>query len=158
MADKTIAAADVHGALMFGMEEIFAQVHGAVLDKGTSLLETLDTISAAQASQQLSGRCATLAGHVYHLIRYLQITEAFMQGTVEERVDWAATWQVTSVTDDEWDRLRADTRAAYDHARAFVSSFDSFSEDQLGGAMAMIVHTAYHLGEIRQMLCHLETE
>jgi hypothetical protein len=31
-----------------------------------------------------------------------------------------------------------------------------WDEDSLGGAMAVVVHSAYHLGEIRQALCMLQ--
>jgi hypothetical protein len=30
------------------------------------------------------------------------------------------------------------------------------SENAIGGALAIVVHTAYHLGEIRQALCTLK--
>ena len=29
-------------------------------------------------------------------------------------------------------------------------------EEELGGALAIVVHTAYHLGEIRQALCTIQ--
>ena len=29
-------------------------------------------------------------------------------------------------------------------------------EDEIGGAMAILGHTAYHLGEIRQALCTIK--
>jgi hypothetical protein len=35
-------------------------------------------------------------------------------------------------------------------AKAFMETFDQWNERYLGGAIAIIAHTAYHLGEIRQ--------
>ena len=31
-----------------------------------------------------------------------------------------------------------------------------WNEDTIGGALSLVVHTAYHLGEIRQALCTLK--
>ena len=57
--------------LLEALDETFEQVHGIYLDKGTSLFETLATITAEQASQPVGGRCATLAAQVAHVDLYL---------------------------------------------------------------------------------------
>jgi hypothetical protein len=33
---------------------------------------------------------------------------------------------------------------------------EKWDDETIGGSMAIIVHTAYHLGEIRQALCTLK--
>ena len=33
---------------------------------------------------------------------------------------------------------------------------NKWNEDTIGGALSIMVHTAYHLGEIRQALCTLK--
>jgi hypothetical protein len=58
-------------ALYTAIDETFDNVHGYFLDKGTSLFETLATISAAEAFVPVSGRCATLAAQVKHVAFYL---------------------------------------------------------------------------------------
>lgn len=141
---------------LFGLQETFVQVNGVYLDKGTSLLETLAGLTAEQASQRPSARCATLAGHVFHLVAYIDAIEQFMMGTLTEEVDWEATWRVTTVSDAEWHELQASARTAYEHLRDLIESIEVWDERKLGGAMGIIAHTAYHLGEIRQMLCHLD--
>ena len=40
------------------LEETFETHHGIYLDKGTSLFETLETITAAEASRPVGGKCA----------------------------------------------------------------------------------------------------
>ena len=42
------------------LDETFDNVQGIYLDKGTSLFETLATISAEEASLPVGGKCATL--------------------------------------------------------------------------------------------------
>ena len=59
-------------------EETFEQVHGIYLDGGTSLFETLATISAEEASLPVSATCATLAAQVEHVRFYLDVLETYL--------------------------------------------------------------------------------
>ncbi len=49
------------------LDETFDNVHGFFLDPGTSMFETLATISAEKASVPVGGKCATLAAQVKHV-------------------------------------------------------------------------------------------
>ena len=57
------------------LDEMFDNVQGYVLDKGTSMFETLATISAEEASIPVGGKCATLAAQVKHVAFYLDVLE-----------------------------------------------------------------------------------
>jgi hypothetical protein len=59
-------------ALLTVLEETFEKVQGIFLDRGTSLFETLETITAEEASVPVGGRCATLAAQVKHTAFYLE--------------------------------------------------------------------------------------
>jgi hypothetical protein len=48
-------------------------------------------------------------------------------------------------------------RETYDRIRALVMSMTTW-EGEVGGALALLMHNAYHLGEIRQALCTIRTE
>jgi hypothetical protein len=138
------------------LTETFESVYGIYLDKGTSLFETLEGISYGQASRATNDRCATLAAQVNHVRFYLDVLERYMLEKPREKVDWQSSWQITTVTAEEWEGLKSDLRDSYARVRATMEGFDSWDNDQrLGGALAVIVHTAHHLGEIRQMLCVL---
>ena len=63
------------GALYMLLDETFDNVQGYFLDKGTSLFETLATISAEEASIPVGGKCATLAAQVKHVAFYLDVLE-----------------------------------------------------------------------------------
>lgn len=67
-----------------------------------------------------------------------------------ENNDWDGSWRVGAVDDEEWQALVARLRESVQRARAFVDTFEEWDERYLGGAIGIIVHTAYHLGEIRQ--------
>ena len=136
------------------LTETFESVYGIFLDGGTSLFETLEGITAEQASRATSSHCATLAAQVNHTRFYLDVLEKYMTETQTERADWQSSWQVGAVTAEEWEELKTRLRDSYTRVRGVMEGFDSWDNDhRIGGAMAIIVHTAHHLGEIRQMLC-----
>ncbi len=142
------------------LDEIFDNVHGYCLDKGTSLFETLATISAEEASVPVGGRCATLAAQVKHVAFYLDVLEHNVRTQQFERQDWGKIWRETSVVSaDEWAELKVQLRASYDRIKRLINETTEWpSEGHIGGVIATIVHTAYHLGEIRQALCSLQAQ
>jgi hypothetical protein len=142
-------------ALYALLDETFDDVHGYYLDKGTSMFETLATISAAEASIPVGGRCATLAAQVKHVAFYLDVLENSVRTQQFEPQDWGKIWRETSaVMPDEWEATKVSLRDSYDRIKALVHDTPEWSSDfVIGGAIAMIAHTAYHLGEIRQALC-----
>jgi hypothetical protein len=140
------------------LDETFDNVRGYYLDKGTSLFETLAAISAEEASATVGGKCATLAAQVKHVAFYLDVLAQAVRTQQFERQDWGKIWRETSaVTPEEWEALKSSLRQSYDRIKALISETPEWSsEEQIGGAMAALVHTAYHLGEIRQALCCLK--
>ena len=142
------------------LDETFESVQGIYLDKGTSLFETLATISAEEASIPVGGQCATLAAQVKHIAFYLDVLEKAVRTGKFERQDWGKIWRETSaVTPAEWEGLKAALRESYSRIRSLVNDTTEWSNHmQIGGAIGVIAHTAYHLGEIRQALCVLQPE
>jgi hypothetical protein len=146
------------GELFPLLEETFERVNGIYLDKGTSLFETLETITSAEASRPVSARCASIAGQVEHVRFYLQVLQDYMQQKEVGKIDWDASWHVKTVTSAEWDALKQQLRATYASVVALTKSFATWEgENEIGGALAIVVHTAYHLGEIRQALCVIKS-
>lgn len=136
------------------LDETFESVKGQYLDPETSLFETLATVTAEEASQPVSDTCASIAAQVEHVRYYLEVLQRYMRGEEPDDVDWSMAWQIREVTADEWaasiDRLRDE----YRNVRALIDTYDDWlGEDQLSGALSILVHSAYHLGEIRQALC-----
>lgn len=137
------------------LDETFDNVHGYYLDRGTSMFETLANISAEQASIPVGGKCATLAAQVKHVGFYLDVLENSVRTQDFSPVDWDKIWRETeAVTAEEWQAIKDDLRASYDRSKALIAETAEWTDErQIGGAIALIVHTAYHLGEIRQALC-----
>ena len=86
---------------------------------------------------------------------YLDVLEKGVRTQHFEKQDWGKIWRETSVvTSDEWEALKSELRQSYESIRALIHDTTEWpSENHIGGAIAPIVHTAYHLGEIRQALC-----
>lgn len=140
------------------MEETFeGKRYGIFLDKGTSLFETLETISAEEASIPVGGKCASLAAQVAHVTFFIESWERFaLQGDNSPR-DWSYIWRtVEKVTSEEWDEYKRKLMEAYQRLDKLFHENQLWDEDTIGGAMSIVVHTAYHLGEIRQALCTLK--
>ncbi len=144
-----------HGLLVV-LEEVFERVHGYLLDPGTSLFETLASISAEEASRPVGANGATLAAQVNHVRFYIDVLLNGARTGEQRPADWGASWRVGAVTEDEWRELIERLRVAYGQVRAFAQAFEDWDERFVGGAFALVGHCAYHLGQIRQSLCWLD--
>ena len=142
-------------ALRILLDETFDNVRGIYLDRGTSLFETLAEISAEEASIPIGGKCATLAAQVKHIAFYLEVVDKSVRDPDFPRVDWGEIWRtVRAVTPQEWAEIQTALRDSYDRILKLTEDIPAWtSERQIGGAIGVIAHTAYHLGEIRQALC-----
>lgn len=158
MADTTattgqISLDDFRAGLLVNFDEAFTSVTGIFLDQGTSMFETLATITAEEASQPVGGGCANIAAQVNHTWYYLDLTNRLGRGEDVGTPDWDGSWDVGAVDDAEWQRLIDQLRAAHDEVRTFIQTFEGWNEDFVGGAFGLLAHCAYHLGEIRAGLC-----
>ena len=153
-----IAQQDFANTLFQLMEETFEpKHHGIYLDKGTSLFETLETVSAQEASIPVGGKCASLAAQVAHVTFFIESFERYAILNDNSPRDWGLIWRtVEKVTPTEWDHLKAELKNAYQRIDKLFHENSMWNEDTIGGSLAIVVHTAYHLGEIRQALCVLK--
>ena len=142
------------------LDEAFVTHHGIFLDKGTSLFETLDTITAEEASIPVGGKCATLAAQVAHVNFYLEVLEAYILKQDNGNVDWGEIWRrVNAVSPEEWKDYQGQLRETYQRIISMLQAWEDWNDERpIGGALAIAVHTAYHLGEIRQAMCIVKQE
>jgi len=71
--------------------------------------------------------------------------------------DWGLIWRtVEKVTPEEWDDLKRKLWDAYQRMDKLFRENKTWNEDTIVGSLSIVVHTAYHLGEIRQALCTLK--
>jgi hypothetical protein len=135
------------------LDETFEHTHGFFLDRGNSLLETMERISAGEASHPVSLGGSSLAAQVDHICYHLRVLESDIQRTEFGKVDWQESWRVKEVTADEWKILKERLRQMYRRVVSAIRRIDyEIEENDIGAPMAILAHTAYHLGGIRQML------
>jgi len=127
MMTRTIPQEGFSEELLAILEETFEAHHGIYLDKGTSLF----------------------------VIFYLDFLERTITGQDVGKTDWGEIWnRASEVSVAEWDVIRARLRETYDRISKTLRAIENWERNNaIGDSMAIVVHTAYHLGEIRQALC-----
>lgn len=121
----------------------------AYLDHGIGVLPTLDKLSAEQVSTYFGA--TTIAAHTEHAKFYLDRICEFMRGR-EEKVNWEQSWLIETVSDEEWKNLRGAVKKSYENVLQTFAEIETWNEDNIGDPIAIIAHSAYHLGAIRQMM------
>ncbi len=122
----------------------------AYLDKGAGLFQTLDRLTAEEASAAVGPGAPTIAGHCEHVRFYLVALHEFMRGATAQ-VDWKQSWLVQAVTAEEWNAVREGLRRTYTTLTDHLQSVERWGDSEVGDGMAILVHTAYHLGAVRQI-------
>jgi hypothetical protein len=155
--DKMIKQEDYLNNLFALLDETFENHHGIYLDKNTSLFPTLETVSSQEASIPVGGKCASLAAQVAHVTFYLEVLERYVVYNDSSPADWGYIWRtVEKITPGQWDEHKRKLKDAHHRIEKMFHDNEVWNEDSIGGSMAIVVHTAYHLGEIRQALCTLK--
>ena len=151
---KQIAIERFREPLLKCLEETFSKVQGIYLDKGTTLFETLESVTAQQASEKIGPNSATIAAQVEHLRFYLDVLDDYMLTNEVVTVNWRQIWEtVSTVTPDEWDNIKARLQESHAKVMSRINALDEWDGPyDVDGAMSILTHTAYHLGGIRATL------
>lgn len=120
----------------------------AYLDRGVGIFSTLSGLSAEAASKEFHG--TTAAAQTEHAKFYLDRLCEYINGRTEA-VNWEDSWLIETVNDEEWSALQASVRKSYENSLKCLAEPREWSEMQVGMAMGLVAHTAYHLGAIRQI-------
>ena len=151
---KTIAQEDYTNSFFQLLKETFEgpppDKGSAHLDKGGGLFQTLEQLTAEAASAPPWPGAATVAAHCEHLRFYVVALYGLMRGDTG-KIDWEQSWRVKTVTSSEWDNLKENLRRAYAILNDYLRGAERWGEEEVGDGMAILLHTAYHLGAIRQL-------
>jgi hypothetical protein len=121
------------------------------LDQKTGLFDTLSNLSAEQVSKRTND-APSIVAHCEHVRFYNNLLLSDLKGETIGKVDWKKTWLLQSVTTEQWATLRATLKSQYQEMMGMLESFDIWDDDKVGIPMAILAHTAYHLGAIRQLI------
>jgi hypothetical protein len=133
------------------LEETFETPRGIYLDRPKGgLFTTLEGLSAETASRESGNTLRSVAAHVAHLRVYLTALHGYMNGATG-KTDWDASWQTHAVDDLKWKAMLEGLHGDYD---AFMADVRALPDGDLkwAEAVAVLTHTAYHFGAIRQLL------
>ena len=124
----------------------------AYLDRGIGLIKTIEGLSAEQVSNKIGG--TTIAAQTEHAKFYLDRLCEFMKGRTE-KVNWEQSWLIETVNETEWNALRDSVKNSYQNVLPTFAEIEVWNQDNIGNSVAIIAHTAYHLGGIRQIAKNL---
>ena len=130
--------------------ETFETPQGFYLDRPKGgLFTTLESISAETASSE-TGAQRSIAAHVEHLRVYVAALRGYMNGATG-KTDWIASWATHNVSSLEWNALQEALKRDYEALMTDLKQIPD-GDLRLAEGMAMLAHTAYHFGAIRQLL------
>jgi RNA polymerase sigma factor (sigma-70 family) len=110
----------------------------------------LHLVDASAASREPFPGAPSIAAHCAHLDYYVRANHNSIVGR-EQTLDWPSSWRARRVGDREWAALKASLRRGYEDLKTSLSSLPGWRDDAVCDSMAILAHTAYHLGAIRQI-------
>jgi hypothetical protein len=146
--------APILGTLFGELIEGASQRDGAfILNSGdVGLLQSLDRLSAGEASQSTNGG-ATIAAHAQHVRYGLSLMNQWAEkgGNPFANAKWDEAWKTSSVNDAEWQEIKAGLSAESKRWLSALKSPREVMPIELTGMIGSIAHFGYHLGAIRQI-------
>ena len=125
-----------------------------VIDRypGHGFTKAIEQIDAEQASTPTVEGGSTIAAHTEHLRWSIRVAREFFDGKMPSP-DWAESWRIREVNDQEWQKLQQDLLNAYEDLRTAIAERKDWTDQQFRqGTLALIPHAAYHLGAIKQLI------
>ena len=119
----------------------------------SGILGILAKLSAAEASKSVDGSGApgsTIASNAEHLRWAMANDNASLRGE-PLKTNWSESWALNAADEAGWERLRADLRKEYETLRGLLQQQQELPPQYMTGLAAIVAHSAFHLGLIRQM-------
>jgi hypothetical protein len=116
------------------------------------LLRSLEMLSSQAASSVRPSGGASIAAHVDHLRYAMNLLNRASRGEdAFAAADFSESWRRVTVSDQQWTELLDRLRAEAENLREALNDSRDFSEIELTGMIAGVVHIGYHFGAMRQI-------
>jgi hypothetical protein len=152
---KTINQDDFTSSLSALLKETFestdTEFGTMYLDANTGFFATLEKIDAKKASRSASENSTTIAAHCEHTRFYLEFLCNYLNGNYMI-VDWKESWNIKTVNEEEWTAVCGSLQKAYQMVIDTFAEIQTWNTHKISGAMGILMHTAYHLSAIRQIM------
>ncbi|MCA9833629.1 MAG: DinB family protein [Thermomicrobiales bacterium] len=148
----SVPVSEIRSAIKLALGEAFDTVIGMYLDKGETLRESLDDLTAEQASVPIHPGSNSIASQVNHMNFYFDVMKNYLVGQEPERPDWSLAWKVIEVDEDQWSDLKQGLRDRQTELYGLIDAVpdEVFADPNfLAGSYGIVAHTAFHLGQIR---------
>ncbi len=143
------------------LDEIFgvsASPQGYMLENGhAGLMGTINAISAETASAALAPDEPTIAAQCGHILFLLSFFDAYEQGQTPAP-DWEGSWSRHVVDEAAWAALRGELQTTYDRVAARLTPEGHWPEVRVDSLMMLLGHSAYHVGQVRQLLTAVQAK
>lgn len=134
-------------------EETFDKVTGFYLDQKSSLFETIESLTSEEVSRTRGNTNTTIAAQLNHILFYIIVLQEYITDKRTGKTDWDESWILKTVDDEEWIVMKNELRKEYAKLRDFVKNIETWNnEDDFSGVVSILVHCAYHLGSVRQLI------
>lgn len=122
------------------------------VEKDEAIFNTMNSVSAEQASKTPPAGCQSLAAHAFHIHYTLKRMNDEIR-SVSRTDSWEVSWAKQTASPGEWEQLKKDIRLEYELILEFLTTNENWAEEGwVTGTAALPVHMAYHLGAIRQLM------
>ena len=153
---ENINAEQFRNAIFALFKETFegspAEAGGSIyLDRGIGVFPTVSSLNVENASLASSIQSATIAAHIEHLRYYLEVLDKYLHDE-EVKSDWSIAWKIKEVSETELAEIKESLQLEYEKVTKSFAEITDWNEDKMTSAIAIISHSAYHLGSIRQIL------
>ena len=121
-------------------------------EANSGVVGTLRALSATQAAHADAGGTSA-AAHAAHLRYALDLTSRTLGAeSAYAGADWAGSWRVGTLDEPGWKALvDGPERQSREALEAVGRGVDWQDEMLRTGCLAMVAHSVYHLGAIRQL-------
>lgn len=117
-----------------------------------AFLDALEKLSPEQVSRQHGAGSNSIGAHLHHVRSFLYWFNCHVAGNFVP-TDWEGTWKKQAFDQAEWDELRTDLKTQFEGVAKWLEEHEEWAgPDGIVATIAILPHSAYHLGAVRTLM------